>query len=131
VTMQTINVSGREEKPVVYGSQILQCKTNGYTVRLKTANAAISSGKEQVLVAEITDDSGTVTPDELEDYLGEKAHMVIIAVAGKKYLHAHPMLMGNELMLHTTFSEAGIYRVWLEFKKDGKVNVADFVLKAD
>ena len=131
VAMKTINVTGPEVKPAVYASQILQCKTNGYMVTLKTGNTAINSGKEQVLFAEIKDARGLVTPDQLENYLGEKAHMVIIGLSGKKYLHVHPMVMGNELMLHTHFPGAGMYRAWLEFKKDGKVNVADFVIKAD
>ena len=54
--------------------------------------------------------------------------MVIIGVSNKKYLHVHPMVMDNLLMLHTSFPEAGIYRAWLEFKKDGKLNLADFVI---
>jgi hypothetical protein len=131
VAMKTTKITGQEEKPAVYDSQMLVCKTNGYTVTLKTANTAINSGKEQVLVAEIADTNGTLTPDQLENYLGEKAHMVIIGISGKKFLHVHPMVMGNELMLHTTFSEPGMYRAWLEFKKDGKVNLADFVIKAN
>lgn len=129
VTMQTIKVSGKEKVPAVYEQRRLQSKANGYTVELKPADTSITSNKEVMMTAEIHDASGLITPDKLENYLGEKAHMVIIGVSNKKYLHVHPMLMGNELMLHTTFPEAGIYRAWLEFKKDGKVNVADFVIK--
>ena len=57
--------------------------------------------------------------------------MVIIGVSNQEYLHVYPMLMGNELMLHTSFPGAGLYRAWFEFKKDGKVNVADFVINVD
>jgi len=32
------------------------------------------------------------------------------------------------LDLHTTFEKEGIYRGWLQFKIDGKVHTADFVL---
>ena len=98
---------------------------------LKPTLTPVTSGKEQVFVPEIRDAGGIVTPDQLENYLGEKAHMVIIGISEKKYLHVHPMQMGNELMLHTSFPDPGLYRAWLEFKKDGKVNVADFVINAN
>ena len=81
-----------------------------------------------MFTSKISSGSRVLSPDQLEDYLGEKAHMVIIGIANKKYLHVHPMVMGKDLILHTTFPEAGTYRAWLEFKKDGKVNVTDFVI---
>jgi hypothetical protein len=128
VTMQTIKVNGKEEKSPVYKTQMLQSKTNGYTVELKPVKDSIVSNKEVMLTAEIRDAKGIIAPDKLENYLGQKGHMVIIGVNNKKYLHVHPMLMGNDMWLHTNFPEAGMYRAWLEFKKDGKVNVADFVI---
>ena len=131
VTMQKIKVTGKEPVPSVYETQKLQSKTNGYMVNLKPGGTAIVKSKEILLTAEISDANGIITPNKLENYLGEKAHMVIIGVSNKKYLHVHPMLMGNELMLHTSFPEAGMYRAWLEFKKDGQVNAADFVIKVN
>lgn len=128
VTMHTVQVTGKEEKAAVYNTQMPESKTNGYTVELKPADTFIVSNKEVMLTAEIRDAKGLITADKLENYLGEKAHMVIIGVSNKKYLHVHPMVMDNVLMLHTSFPEADIYRAWLEFKKDGKVNVADFVI---
>jgi hypothetical protein len=130
VTMQSLKVTGREIKKTVYENQVLQSKTNGYTVEIKPADTAIASNKEVILTATVNDAKGQqLTPDQLENYLGEKAHMVIIGISNKKYLHVHPMVMGKELMLHTSFPAAGLYRAWFEFKKDGKVNVADFVIK--
>jgi len=129
VNKKILTINGREERPVVYKNQTLQSKTNGYTVELKAADTSVASNKEVMLTATVNDAKGQVTPDQLENYLGEKAHMVIIGVSNQEYLHVHPMIMGNELMLHTSFPGAGLYRAWLEFKKDGKVNVADFVIK--
>jgi hypothetical protein len=130
VNKKILTVNGREGKPVVYEKQVLQCKTNGYTVEIKPADTNIASNKEVMLTATVNDAKRQqLTPDQLENYLGEKAHMVIIGISNKKYLHVHPMIMGSELMLHTTFPEAGLYRAWFEFKKEGKVNLADFVIK--
>lgn len=131
VEQQIIKVEGKNEKPAVFESQVLQNTTNGYSVLLKPGTPAITSGKETMLMAEISESGSAVSPVNLENYLGEKAHMVIIGVTNKKYLHVHPMVSGNELMLHTSFPEAGIYRAWLEFKKDGKINVADFTIKVN
>ena len=128
VDQQIVNVTGNKEKPVIFDSPSLKSMTNGYSVLLKPGASTIASGREIMLMAEINNASGSVAPASLENYLGEKAHMVIIGVSNKKYLHVHPMVSGNELMLHTDFPEAGIYRAWLEFKKDGKVNVADFTI---
>lgn len=129
VDLKELSVTGRKVFAIDYETQQLQSKTNGYTVNLKPADTRIVSDKETMIVAEINNSNGALTIDKLENYLGEKAHMVIIGISSKKYIHVHPMVMDNKLMLHTTFPEAGLYRAWLEFKKDGKVNIGNFVIK--
>ena len=106
----------------------LQSRTNDYTVTLHMPDSSIASNKEFMFTAEISNGSKVISPDQLEDYLGEKGNMVIIGTTNKKDLHVHPMVMDNKLMMHTSFPEGGVYRAWLEFKKDEKVNVADFVI---
>jgi len=129
VTQQYLNISGEPNPDVVYNKQSLQAVSNGFEVSLQIDTASIIAGKELMFTAQIEKNRRLLLADSLENYLGEKAHMVIIGISNKKYLHVHPMTRDEKLMLHTTFPEAGIYRAWLEFKKDGKVNVADFVIK--
>ena len=64
----------------------------------------------------------------LEDYLGAKAHMVVVSLADKKYLHVHPSVEGGKFDLHTTFDKPGIYRGWIQFQSKGKVYTSDFVM---
>jgi len=128
VSVEQVKVSGVASGPVTYEKQSLQSHVDGYFVTLETNGSLVVSNKEEAFTAEIRDKNRILSPSELEDYLGEKAHMVIIGTTNKKYLHVHPMVMDNQLMLHTTFPEPGTYRCWLEFKKDGKVYVADFVI---
>ena len=64
----------------------------------------------------------------LENYLGAKAHMVVIGVEEKQYLHVHPEVVNGKFDLHTTFEKAGVYRGWVQFQSNGKVHTADFVI---
>lgn len=58
---------------------------------------------------------------ELTPYLGAIAHVIAVTADGQELIHVHPMEGGseNEAMLHTTFPEAGLYRIWIEFIDDG------------
>ena len=73
--------------------------------------------------------AGKVVPAEsFENYLGAKAHVVVIHADTEQYLHVHPDVEGGKLDLHATFEKTGIYRAWLQFQTDGKVHTVDFVL---
>ncbi|MFC4233334.1 heavy metal-binding domain-containing protein [Parasediminibacterium paludis] len=69
-----------------------------------------------------------VDVNTLEDYLGAKAHMVVVSLADKKYLHVHPSVEGGKFDLHTTFDKPGIYRGWIQYQSKGKVHTSDFVM---
>ena len=69
-----------------------------------------------------------VDVNTLEDYLGAKAHMVVVSLADKKYLHVHPSVEGGKFDLHTTFDKPGVYRGWIQFQSKGKVYTSDFVM---
>ena len=68
-----------------------------------------------------------VDVNTLEDYLGAKAHMVVVSLTDKKYLHVHPGVEGSRFDLHTTFNNPGIYRGWIQYQSKGKVYTSDFV----
>ena len=68
-----------------------------------------------------------VDVNTLEDYLGAKAHMVVVGLVDKKYLHVHPSVEGGKFDLHTTFDKPGVYRGWIQYQSKGKVHTSDFV----
>lgn len=68
-----------------------------------------------------------VNVNTLEDYLGAKAHMVVVSLADKKYLHVHPSVEGGKFDLHTSFDKPGVYRGWIQYQSKGKVYTSDFV----
>jgi Heavy metal binding domain len=112
----------------VYTKAQLSSKVDGYEVKLATADGQLLSGSQQHIAATVTKGGKAVDPSTLEDYLGAKAHVVVIGLQDKDYLHVHPEIEGNQFDLHATFAKAGIYRCWFQFQANGKVQVADFVL---
>lgn len=93
------------------------------TVDGKTAEMLVSSfevGKPVSLDFKL---SGT-----LEPYLGAAGHVVILDKEANQYLHVHP-LNENEPTFETQFDQPGTYKIWAEFKQDGKVRVFPYVIE--
>jgi hypothetical protein len=67
---------------------------------------------------------GRVVNAELEQYLGAKGHLVTLRAGDLAYLHTHPD--GDRLAFATELPSAGRYRMWVQFKLDGRVHTAAF-----
>jgi len=67
---------------------------------------------------------GRVVNDELEPYLDAKGHLVTLRTADLAYLHTHPD--SGALAFETELPSAGIYRMWVQYKLDGRVHTAAF-----
>lgn len=63
-----------------------------------------------------------------EPYLGALGHVVILDDMGEKFVHVHPT-SEEKTVFETKFDKPGIYKVWGEFKFDGKVNSYPFVIE--
>ncbi len=69
---------------------------------------------------------------DLQPYLGEKGHLVIIKNSQKltksDYIHAHALKNSptGEIDFATSFPQPGKYKLWLQFNRNGKINTADF-----
>ncbi|MEH7335973.1 hypothetical protein V7161_25425 [Neobacillus drentensis] len=64
----------------------------------------------------------------LTPYLGAMGHVVILDEYGKKFLHVHPS-NEKEPIFETQFEKPGIYKIWAEFKQNGKVRAFPFVIE--
>lgn len=124
----TLTAAGKPATPKVYNKAQLAAKVGGYEVKLSTADGRFLSGSMQHIAGTISKGGKTMDPNTLEDYLGAKAHVVVIGLQDKDYLHVHPEVDGGKLDLHVSFAKPGIYRCWVQFQAAGKVQVADFVL---
>jgi hypothetical protein len=113
----------------IYESQKTSFSGNEYSVKLLNAEN-LMVGKENMIIAEFYKDGKKLNINKLENYLGEKAHAVAVSIKEKNFMHVHPMVMAGELNLHLDFDKPDFYRLWLQFKINGVVYTADFVVKA-
>jgi hypothetical protein len=104
---------------------------DGYTATL-TGNLSANGGS--ALTATVTKDGEPVTT--LEPYLGAYGHLVALRDGDLAYLHVHPegaepapgSTSGPDVEFMTEAPTPGRYLLYLDFKVDGEVRTAEFVL---
>jgi len=87
--------------------------TDGYEVELDQQG--------ETLAFTITRDGKPVTP---EPYLGAGGHLVALREGDLAYLHVHPT--GEGVEFETELDTAHRYRLYLQFKHEGRVHTAEF-----
>lgn len=100
---------------------------DGFTAVLTPEGGEFVTGQSSHLEGKILRNGKELDVNTLEDYLGAKAHMVVVGLTDKNYLHVHPGVDGSTFDLHTTFEKPGIYRGWLQFQSANKIYTSDFV----
>lgn len=131
VNKTEFNVIGTPSKPIAYTQPKMTASVDGYNVEFDSHGSTIAAGTPGHLHIDIMEKGQRITPDKIENYLGAKAHVVMIETTTKEFVHVHPEAVGDELEMSTTFAKPGIYRGWLQFQTNGKVHAADFVLKVE
>jgi hypothetical protein len=92
----------------------------GYDVRLDAG--AARPGQEADLRFTITEDG---EPIRTEPYLGAGGHLVALRDGDLAFLHVHPT-DDEAARFAATFPTAGRYRLFLQFKHDGRVHTVAF-----
>jgi hypothetical protein len=101
-------------------------RVDGYRVTLE---GELTPGESSLLTVTITRDGRPVT--DLQPYLGAHGHLVALREGDLAYLHVHPDESGGagpEIGFHTEVPSPGGYRLFLDFKHDGVVRTAEFVV---
>jgi|JI7StandDraft_1071085.scaffolds.fasta_scaffold89655_2 hypothetical protein len=122
-----LKVAGTPAVAVAYTAEKLTSTVNDFTLKLE-AETPWKTGEELHINGILTQNGKEIPVEELENYLGAKAHVVMISVAEKEYAHVHPETENHRIHLHAEFHHAGIYRAWLQFKYQGQVYLTDFVI---
>jgi hypothetical protein len=83
-----------------------------------------------VLHFRLTDVNGLPVAD-LEPYLGSAAHLLVVSPDLTQSIHAHPEARGSgpELSFDAEFPEPGLFKLWLQVQRGGKVSVVSFVVE--
>lgn len=124
-----VTIAGTTPAPKQYSANKLTGNAgDGFSVTLNAEGGKLVTNTAMHLNGVVMQNGKEVDVTTLEDYLGAKAHMVVVSLADKKYLHVHPSVDGGKFDLHTTFDKAGIYRGWIQFQSKGKVYTTDFVM---
>lgn len=106
-------------------------ETNGYAIEL---DGEFVPGQESELKLSVTQDGRPV--DDLEPYLGAFGHLVALRDGDLAYLHVHPAgtpgdgttPSGPTVSFFTTAPSSGAYRLFFDFKHEGKVQTAEFTV---
>jgi hypothetical protein len=83
-----------------------------------------------------------VPVNDLEPYLGAWAHIMIVSEDRQEFIHAHPLDEVNTEHTHalagpspaaisttTGFRRPGVYRLWLQFQRQGKVITVPYTFR--
>lgn len=78
----------------------------------------------------LTDVAGAPVTD-LEPYLGSVGHLLVVSPDLTHSIHGHPDALesGPELAFDIEFPEAGIYKLWVQIQRRGKVSAVPFVVR--
>lgn len=108
-------------------------KTFGDTkVKLNFSKPTIKAGEEVMLIFSLQDVKTNKPVTDLQPYLGEKGHLVIIRqspeLTASDYIHAHahPGATAGEVHFMTQFPQPGKYKLWGQFQRPGQILTADF-----
>ncbi|MEU7723380.1 hypothetical protein [Streptomyces tibetensis] len=108
-------------------------RVDGYEVRL---SGAPHPGEASELKLRVSRDGKPVT--DLQPYLGAYGHLVALRSGDLAYLHVHPngepgdgtTRPGPDISFTATAPSSGSYRLFLDFKHEGKVRTAAFTVRA-
>lgn len=125
-------------------------KVDGLSISLKHEEP-LRPKKNVHLLFFVTDAQTGRPVNNLQPYLGALAHIVIISHDGSEFLHTHPIEhavidheqhshskqtsrnqeINNQIGALTVFPHSGIYKMWVQLQRDGKVITAPFVINVD
>lgn len=113
---------GTEEKSKTFDGMLVSLATHGTP----------TSDAENMLMFSLKDVNGKPVTD-LQPYLGALGHSVILREGNLDFIHAHPMedvsaTQNGAVDFMVNFPEAGKYKVFTQFQRDGKVITTNFVL---
>jgi hypothetical protein len=102
-----------------------------------TLDGRLRPGAQAELTLEVSKDGKPVR--DLQPYLGAYGHLVALRDGDLAYLHVHPngepgdgvTRPGPAISFSATAPSTGAYRLFLDFKHDGKVHTAAFTAHAD
>jgi hypothetical protein len=116
-------VSGAPERRSLPAPSTTASTSGGFEVNLEAAKSR--PGEETELAFSVRRNGQRI---ETEPYLGAGGHLVALREGDLAYLHVHPSEHGEggRIRFETEFPSAASYRLFLQFKHEGRVETAAF-----
>jgi hypothetical protein len=117
-----------DHKPAPLPEVARTAEVDGYQVSL---DGDLVPGQAAKLTLSVSKDGEPVR--DLQPYLGAYGHLVALRAGDLAYLHVHPEDSGKagpEITFYAEVPSTGDYRLFLDFKHDGKVRTAAFTARA-
>jgi hypothetical protein len=126
----TVNGKPIYDSPAPQPNASLVQKVDGIEVSLAVSDA--KAGENATLTYTFRDEKTGKELTDMENYLGAAGHVVILSKDMETYLHVHPKERKNgssAAAFTTEFPADGIYKVWGQFQREGRVVTVPFVIQ--
>ena len=122
LTTNTIFVAGGEGRVAHLSPDLSPKKSANLTASLTMDPPQPIAGFKTLLFFDLTPGDG------LEKYLGAWGHMLAASEDLVDMIHNHPFLAdgSSRVQFNLIFPRAGMYRVWVQFQRQGEVNTVAF-----
>jgi hypothetical protein len=104
-------------------------------LRVSVAASEPIAGREQLVTFTVADALTGKEVTDLEPFLGAPGHLLIVGSDLLTAAHSHPVVelsgaAGPEVVFQVLFPRAGVYRMWVQFQRQGRVVTAPFTVRA-
>ena len=104
-------------------------------LRVALAASEPIAGREQLLTFEVKDAATGEAVTDLEPFLGAPGHLLIVGSDLLTAAHSHPVAelsgaAGPDVVFQVLFPRAGVYRMWVQFQRAGRIVTAPFTVRA-
>jgi hypothetical protein len=102
-------------------------------IRFSLEPEDVEAGREACLTLTLTDAKTGASITTLEPLLGAPAHMLIVRADLTDAIHAHPEEIGTSgpvVTFHPLIPANGVYKIWVQIQRGGKVITAPFLVTA-
>ncbi len=144
-----VEVSGKGKPTATPRADADRTKTvDGLRVTLRAPDR-LRAGEDLALHFDVLDASTQLPADDLQPYLGSWAHILVVSADREDFLHVHPVENAiaparnpwqhthaasgpspSTITAATGFRRPGIYRLWLQVQREGRIITVPFTLQA-
>ncbi|MEO5897190.1 MAG: heavy metal-binding domain-containing protein [Vicinamibacterales bacterium] len=102
-------------------------------VRFSLEPKQVEPGREACLTITMSDEQTGAPVTDLQPFLGAPAHMLVVRADLSDAIHGHPEEIGTggpTVTFHPLIPADGVYKVWIQIQRGGKVITAPFLVSA-